>query len=88
MGLQRETAGRGVIAVYGQVRTSAVIALLEGSMTDTGANFAQIVFATALELIVFHTAPPALSVLGTVIIVSSALYVAVRPISCVCLHRC
>jgi len=53
MGLQRETAGRGTMAVY-----------------------TQIVFATILERIFFHTSPPPLSVVGTVIIISSALYVA------------
>ncbi|KAI0704155.1 hypothetical protein C8Q76DRAFT_801904 [Earliella scabrosa] len=53
LGLQRETAGRGTIAVYGQI-----------------------VFATTFERIFFHTTPPLLSVIGTVIIIGSALYVA------------
>jgi len=53
MGLQRETAGRGTMAVY-----------------------TQIVFATILERIFFHTSPSPLSVVGTIIIISSALYVA------------
>ena len=39
---------------------------------------AQIVFAMILEPILFHPAPSPLSILGTVIIVGSALYVAVR----------
>ncbi|EJF60876.1 hypothetical protein DICSQDRAFT_137097 [Dichomitus squalens LYAD-421 SS1] len=52
MGLQRETAGRGSIAVYGQI-----------------------VFATLFERIFLHTTPSPLSILGTVIIVGSALYV-------------
>ena len=37
----------------------------------------QIAFATLFGLI-FHTVPPPLSILGTAIIVGSALYVAVR----------
>ncbi|KLO15954.1 DUF6-domain-containing protein [Schizopora paradoxa] len=54
MGLQRETAGRGTIAVY-----------------------VQIIFASILERIVFHTVPSLMSIAGTLIIVGSALYVAV-----------
>ncbi|TRM65467.1 hypothetical protein BD626DRAFT_567375 [Schizophyllum amplum] len=53
MGLQRETAGRGSLALY-----------------------TQIVFATILERMFFKAAPSALSVLGTLIIVASAVYVA------------
>ena len=54
MGLQRETAGRGSLALY-----------------------TQIVFATILERTFFKVSPSALSVLGTLIIVASAVYVAV-----------
>ncbi|KAF8647966.1 hypothetical protein AX16_006428 [Volvariella volvacea WC 439] len=53
MGLQREAAGRGTMAIYTQV-----------------------IFATILERIFFHTSPPFLSIIGTVLILSSALYVA------------
>ncbi|KAI0808219.1 hypothetical protein C8Q74DRAFT_1231955 [Fomes fomentarius] len=53
LGLQRETAGRGTIAVYGQI-----------------------VFATILQRIFLHIMPSPLSVVGTVIIIGSALYVA------------
>ncbi|KAL1696767.1 hypothetical protein GGG16DRAFT_42858 [Schizophyllum commune] len=53
MGLQRETAGRGSLALY-----------------------TQIVFATILERTFFKVSPSALSVLGTLIIVASAVYVA------------
>ncbi|KAF8151749.1 EamA-like transporter family-domain-containing protein [Crassisporium funariophilum] len=53
MGLQRETAGRGSMAVYTQV-----------------------VFATILERIFFHAVPTALSIIGTLLIISSAIYVA------------
>ncbi|RPD56854.1 hypothetical protein L226DRAFT_513609 [Lentinus tigrinus ALCF2SS1-7] len=53
MGLQRETAGRGSIAVYGQI-----------------------VFATIFERVFLHTVPSPLSVVGTCIIIGSALYVA------------
>ncbi|KZT03028.1 integral membrane protein DUF6 [Laetiporus sulphureus 93-53] len=55
MGLQRETAGRGTMAVYVQAR---------------------IIFATFNDFVFFHSTPPALSILGTVIIMSSAIYVA------------
>lgn len=54
MGLQRETAGRGSMAMY-----------------------TQIVFATILEKIIFHTVPSALSIIGTLLIVVSAIYIAV-----------
>ncbi|KAH8105246.1 EamA-like transporter family-domain-containing protein [Cristinia sonorae] len=54
MGLQRETAGRGTMAVY-----------------------VQIVFATTFEQVFFHTTPSVLSVIGTIIIMGSAIYVAV-----------
>jgi len=53
MGLQRETAGRGTMAIY-----------------------TQIVFATILERVVFQTTPSALSILGTLIIIAAALYIA------------
>jgi len=55
MGLQRETASRGSLAVY-----------------------SKIVFATMLERILFHTLPAYLSVVGTLMILVSALYIAVR----------
>jgi len=54
MGLQRETAGRGTMAVY-----------------------VQIIFATVLEWIFFHTIPSILSIFGTIIIMTSAIYVAI-----------
>ncbi|KAJ3500380.1 hypothetical protein NLJ89_g9823 [Agrocybe chaxingu] len=53
MGLQRETAGRGSMAIYTQV-----------------------VFASIFERVFFHAVPSALSVVGTVLILSSAIYVA------------
>jgi len=52
MGLQRETAGRGTLAMY-----------------------SSIVFAVVFEFIVFHTTPSALSIVGALIIVSSAIYI-------------
>ncbi|KAF8267003.1 drug/metabolite transporter [Lactarius quietus] len=52
MGLQRETAGRGTLAIY-----------------------SSIVFAVVFESIVFHTTPSALSIIGTFIIVSLAIYI-------------
>ncbi|KAI0367898.1 hypothetical protein BV20DRAFT_999743 [Pilatotrama ljubarskyi] len=53
MGLQRETAGRGTMAVY-----------------------VQIIFATIFERVFFHTSPSFLSAIGTLIILTSAIYVA------------
>ncbi|KXN91325.1 hypothetical protein AN958_01300 [Leucoagaricus sp. SymC.cos] len=53
MGLARETASRGSMAIY-----------------------TQIVFATILERIFFDTIPSVLSVIGTLMIISCALYVA------------
>jgi drug/metabolite transporter (DMT)-like permease len=54
MGLQRETASRGTLAVY-----------------------SKIIFATMFERILFHTLPSYLSVVGTLMIVVSALYIVV-----------
>ncbi|KAF9446645.1 DUF6-domain-containing protein [Macrolepiota fuliginosa MF-IS2] len=53
MGLARETAGRGTMAIY-----------------------TQIVFATIFEQIFFNTMPTTLSAVGTFMIISCALYVA------------
>ncbi|RXW20827.1 hypothetical protein EST38_g5016 [Candolleomyces aberdarensis] len=53
MGLQRETASRGSMAIY-----------------------TQIVFATIFERIFFNTVPSPLSVIGTVLIIFSAIYTA------------
>ncbi|TFK38437.1 hypothetical protein BDQ12DRAFT_683662 [Crucibulum laeve] len=53
MGLQRETATRGTMAVYTQV-----------------------LFANILEQIFFHTVPSVLSIVGTLMIMAAALYVA------------
>ncbi|KAJ9123308.1 hypothetical protein QFC22_001507 [Naganishia vaughanmartiniae] len=53
MGLQREKAGRGSLAMY-----------------------TQLLFATIIERILFHTQTSFLSVLGTIIILSAALWVA------------
>jgi len=39
-------------------------------------NYVQIIFATAFERIFFHTTPSPLSIFGTLIIMSSAIYVA------------
>ncbi|XP_006457167.1 hypothetical protein AGABI2DRAFT_154525 [Agaricus bisporus var. bisporus H97] len=54
MGLARETASRGSLAIY-----------------------TQIVFATILERIFFHVVPSVLSVVGTLTIITCAMYVAV-----------
>ncbi|KAI9459250.1 hypothetical protein BJY52DRAFT_1149260 [Lactarius psammicola] len=52
LGLQRETAGRGALAIY-----------------------TSIIFALVFELTVFHTTPPALSIIGILMILSSAIYI-------------
>ncbi|KAH8984540.1 hypothetical protein EDB86DRAFT_2962414 [Lactarius hatsudake] len=52
MGLQRETATRGSLAIYTSV-----------------------IFAMVFEFTIFHTTPPALSIIGTLMIVSSAIYI-------------
>ncbi|PPQ67786.1 hypothetical protein CVT25_009090 [Psilocybe cyanescens] len=54
MGLQRETAGRGTLALY-----------------------TQIIFASFLEFLFFHTTPSRLSIVGIFMIVGSAIYIAV-----------
>ncbi|KAJ3756037.1 integral membrane protein DUF6 [Lentinula raphanica] len=54
LGLQRETASRGTLAIY-----------------------TLIVFTSLLDRIFFHSAPSLLSVLGTLIIVGSALWVVI-----------
>jgi drug/metabolite transporter (DMT)-like permease len=52
MGLQRETAGRGTLAIY-----------------------SSIVFAVMFEFIFTHTTPSTLSIIGTLIIMTSAIYI-------------
>ncbi|KZT65709.1 DUF6-domain-containing protein [Daedalea quercina L-15889] len=54
MGLQRETAGRGTMAVY-----------------------VQVVYATILDTVFFHSTPNLPSVIGTSIITSCAIYIAI-----------
>ncbi|EPS96323.1 hypothetical protein FOMPIDRAFT_1151005 [Fomitopsis schrenkii] len=54
LGLQRETAGRGTMAIY-----------------------VQIIFATFNDIVFFHSTPNLLSAIGTLIIISSAIYVAI-----------
>ena len=76
MGLQRETAGRSTIAVYGQGSAITMMLALYAKLWE-----AQIVFASTFERIFFHTLPSPLSIVGTVIIIGSALYVVVSIIS-------
>ena len=73
MGLQRETAGRGTLAIYSSVCFFPRIVVRVFSCDLKR----QIVFAVMFEFIVFHTTPPALSVIGTLIIVGSAIYITV-----------
>lgn len=78
-GLQHEKAGRAGLAMYLQVSvrgrsTSDLHAALRSSL---GAPLThQIFFAVILDLLVFGTVPTFLSFLGTVIILSSAAWVA------------
>ncbi|KAH9939616.1 drug/metabolite transporter [Epithele typhae] len=57
-GLQRETAGRGTMAIY-----------------------VQVIFSLIFEKLFFNTTPPVLSLVGTAIILSSAIYVAVSDLT-------
>ena len=45
---------------------------------DVVINNYQVIFATGFERILFKTAPSYLSILGTIIIMGSAIYIAVR----------
>lgn len=71
MGLQRETAGRGALAIYTSVCPPCSHHL------NTNLLVLQIVFAVLFEFTVFHTTPPALSIIGALMIVSSAIYTTV-----------
>lgn len=73
MGLQRETAGRGTMAVYTQVRLLFARLHLHSYL-----QYLKIVFATILQKIFLKSTPPLLSIVGTLIILGSALYTAVR----------
>ena len=50
----------------------------ETASRGTLALYSKIVFAIMLQRVVFHTLPTYLSVLGTLMIVASALYIVVR----------
>ncbi|KIL58907.1 hypothetical protein M378DRAFT_15176 [Amanita muscaria Koide BX008] len=68
-----------LIGVFGFV---AQILLTMGFQRETAgraslALYTQIVFANILQVIVFHKAPPVFSVIGTCLILSAAIYVAV-----------
>ncbi|KAJ7673434.1 hypothetical protein B0H17DRAFT_1083027 [Mycena rosella] len=72
----------GLLAVIGILGFGAQILLTMGFQRETAgrasmALYTQIVFASVLERIFFHTTPTFLSLLGTSIIMSSAIYVAV-----------
>jgi drug/metabolite transporter (DMT)-like permease len=70
MGMQRETASRGSLAMYTSV------CLLHHSFLDMTRLF-QVIFAVVFELVVFHTTPSTLSIAGTVLITGSAIYTSV-----------
>ncbi|KAF5375941.1 hypothetical protein D9615_008272 [Tricholomella constricta] len=77
MGLQREAAGRASIAVYTQVNRAILIPSAFFSLVRYLSPSAQVIFAGILERIFFNPTPSILSVIGTVIILSAALYVVV-----------
>ncbi|GJJ14181.1 hypothetical protein Clacol_008442 [Clathrus columnatus] len=72
LGLQKETASRGTLALYTQVGTISVV---QRSAIDF---FDKLLFATVLERLIFGTVPSLLSILGTMIIMSSAIYIAIN----------
>ena len=59
------------MAIYTQVMHTSTLARPDDSYV------LQIVFATIFQRIFFNTTPPWLSAIGTILILSSALYVAV-----------
>ncbi|KAM6499707.1 drug/metabolite transporter superfamily [Amanita muscaria] len=67
-----------VVGIFGFVSQVLLIMGLqrEAAGRASMAVYTQIVFATIFQLIIFHTYPSRLSILGTVLILSSALYVA------------
>lgn len=79
MGMRCETVSRSTMALYSQVNGSVLSFLHNHWMTI------QVVFAMLLERIFFKSYPSALSLVGTLTILTSALYVAVRPYTFVCL---
>ncbi|KAJ7084179.1 hypothetical protein C8R43DRAFT_1051893 [Mycena crocata] len=72
----------GLLAVIGVLGFFAQILLTMGFQRETAgrasmALYTQIIFASVLERVFFHTTPTFLSFLGTTIIIASAIYVAV-----------
>jgi len=72
----------GLLGVIGVLGFLAQILFTMGFQRETAgrasmALYSQIIFASILERIFFHTTPTFLSFLGTTIIVSSAVYVAI-----------
>ncbi len=74
MGLQRETAARGTLANYIGV---CLMQPLRAKQPILIIPLRQVVFALAFERVIFHTTPSVLSIAGSVIIMSSAIYIAV-----------
>ena len=71
MGLQRETAGRGALAIYTSVCSP------RPPYPNAKSPLRQIVFAVVFEFAAFHTTPSTLSIIGALMIVSSAIYTTV-----------
>ena len=72
MGLQRETAGRGTMAIYTQASDPCEL------LSRRCLKFKQVIFAAVLEKFFFNALPSFLSVIGTLLIMGSAIYVVVR----------
>jgi hypothetical protein len=78
MGLQREKAGRGSLAMYTQV----ILFSRRYRIPRLRCLPPQLLWATTIERVLFHTRTSFLSVVGTIIILSAALWVAVSvPVS-------
>ena len=72
IGLQYETAGRGSLALY-----TSVCPPRPPYLSDNSDFLRQIIFALVFEFTMFHTTPPPLSIIGMLMILSSAIYTTV-----------
>lgn len=86
-GLQRETASRGTLALYTQVRKCCHHSNSKSKNNGLNFKFSKLLFATVLERLIFGTVPSLLSILGAAIIMSSAIYIAVG-FALLCDKRC
>ncbi|EPQ53277.1 DUF6-domain-containing protein [Gloeophyllum trabeum ATCC 11539] len=77
------------IGVVGFVAQTMVTLGLQRETVSRGSmgNYVQIIFATAFERFFFHTTPSALSIFGTLIIMTSAIYVLTKENTNIPAHR-